>query len=68
MKKVKMELLQKVMKQGTIDTPKYRYRTKETPDVLLFQRIPLNYLDTTKAIDGWELVAISTDGIHISKI
>ena len=53
---MKNEFIEKVIKYGSIDTKKYRYRALELPDRLIIKRIPLEYLDTTAAIDGWETV------------
>ena len=53
---MKKEFIEKVIKYGSIDTKKYRYRALELPDRLIIKRIPLEYLDTTAAIDGWETV------------
>lgn len=47
--------LAKAMK---VDTEKYRYIAKDCGDHLEIRRIELVKLDTTDAIDGWELVEV----------
>ena len=49
---MKNEFIAKVIREGIVDTDKYRYVFKDG-NIL---RLPLSYLDTTKAIDGWEVV------------
>lgn len=48
----------RVMKELTVDTRNYRYNVKDFGDHTEIQRIPLEYLDTTAAINGWEPVAV----------
>ena len=43
---------QRVIQYGIVDTRKYRYVLRENA----IYRLPIAYLDTTTAIDGWELV------------
>ena len=50
------KFLQKVLAWGTVDTRKYRYNVREDNQDLIIERLPLEYLDTTRAIDGWEEV------------
>lgn len=47
----------RVMREMTVDTRKYRYSVKDCGDHAEIQRIPLEYLDTTAVYDGWETVA-----------
>lgn len=48
----------RVMKELTVDTRTYRYNVKDCGDHAEIQRIPLKYLNTTAAYDGWETVAV----------
>lgn len=50
------EFLKKVIKEKIVDTPKYRYVYQPYPDRAEIQRLPIDCLDTTDAIDGWEIV------------
>lgn len=58
------EFLKKVIKQGSIDTKKYRYRVGcvNTPkyQYATIMRIPLNRLSWTD--ENWELIATTRDG------
>ena len=53
-------LMLKVLKESIVDTAKYRYTTRTNHanhgQWLEFIRLPLADLDTTRAIDGWEIV------------
>lgn len=52
--------MDKVIREGMVDTKAYRYnaRVKYTADerILQIKRLPISSLDTTDAIDGWEVV------------
>ena len=54
------QFTQKVLTIGSVDTRKYRYIVKEchncTAQWAEIHRLPLSVLDTTAAIDGWEVV------------
>lgn len=52
---MKNEFIAKVIREGIVDTNNYRYIFKDG-NIL---RLPLSYLDTIKAIDGWEIVVSS---------
>lgn len=62
--KVKNDFLKRVMKMGSIDTQKFRYRTRNwtTPEYqyAIIERIPLESLPCTN--EEWELVARTWDG------
>lgn len=62
--KVKKEFLRKVMKLGSIDTQKFRYRKKNITtqeyQYAIITRIPLDELPCTD--EEWELVATTWDG------
>ena len=53
---------EKLLKERIIDTRNYRYIIKECNDSnsqwAEIRRLPLDKLDTTAAIDGWETVKI----------
>lgn len=46
------KFIKKVQAKGIVDTKKYRYVERGQ----YIKRLPLDYLDTTRAIDGWEIV------------
>lgn len=52
----------RVIREQIVDTKKYRYIAKECHGVdeqwIEIQRLPIESLDTTAAIDGWETVKI----------
>lgn len=52
----------KVIHEGIVDTAKYRYIARERFGLerieLRIYRLPIDLLDTTDAIDGWELVKV----------
>lgn len=48
----------RIIREGIVDTRKYRYVTRDYQDTIAIYRLPLELLDTTAAIDGWELVKI----------
>lgn len=62
--KVKNDFLKRVMKLGSIDTQKYRYRKKNitTPEYqyATIERIPLESLPCTN--EDWEIVATTWNG------
>lgn len=62
--KVKKEFLKKVIKYGSIDTPNYRYRTRNITKAEyqygIIERIPLEALPATN--EDWQLVATTWDG------
>lgn len=50
--------IEKVKNERVVDTRKYRYILDGTVDKTpCIKRLPINHLDTTAAIDGWETVA-----------
>lgn len=55
------EFMAKVLNQGCVDTRNYRYIAKEVRDAenqwQRILRLPISELDTTSALDGWEVVA-----------
>ena len=48
----------KVIENVWIDTKKYRYVAVAVPGECTIKRVPREYLGTTAALDGWEIVAI----------
>ena len=52
--------IERLMRERSIDTRNYRYIVTEEHDAdrqyAEIKRLPLDELDTTKAIDGWETV------------
>ena len=57
---MKKEIIEKVKKEQIVDTKNYRYRTAiwngACTQKLQILRLPIEDLDTTAAIDGWEVV------------
>lgn len=55
------QFIDRVINEGMVDTKDYRYTVKEVMGknglVNQIQRLPIDYLGTTAAIDGWETVA-----------
>ena len=53
-------LMLRILRESIVDTAKYRYTCREAHDErgqwLEFIRLPLQALDTTAAVDGWEIV------------
>lgn len=47
----------RVIRERIVDTRTYRYTVKDCGDHAEIRRLPLDCLDTTAAIDGWEIVA-----------
>lgn len=51
---------ERIMREGIVDTKKYRYATKERRNdriqFIEIRRIPIEYLDTTASLSEWELV------------
>lgn len=62
--KVKNDFLKRVMKMGSIDTQKFRYRKRSwtTPEYqyAIIERIPLELLPNKN--EKWQLVARTWDG------
>lgn len=49
----------KIIRQGAVDTKKYRYiYYEDISQGAQIKRLPLDALDTTAAIDGWETVKV----------
>lgn len=49
---MKQTFIDRVIEKRIVDTDKYRYIV----DADGIKRLPIEYLGTTKAIDGWETV------------
>ena len=50
------EFLKRVLREKIVDTRKYRYTLRETYLCYDIVRLPIEYLDTPKAYEPWELV------------
>ena len=59
-REVKMKKIfeNKVIRNGIVDTKKYRYILRTTLYGGVIERIPIEYLDTTMVINGWEIVKV----------
>lgn len=53
---MKKEFLDRVLKEKTVDTRHYRYDCIELADRTIIQRLPIEQLGTTAALDNWETV------------
>jgi len=51
---MKKEFENRVIQEFIVDTKRYRYMHDEMTNEI--KRLPIKYLDTTSAIDGWETV------------
>lgn len=71
--KVKKEFLEKVITERIVYTKNYQYKAfkytavnekEEFYDFEIIKRIDINYVDTTRYLDGifWETIAQTTDG------
>ena len=50
------KFIKKVKLYGIVDTRKYRYVYRNDGASAWIDRLPIDWLDTTRAIDGWETV------------
>ena len=56
MKSITNDFEKKVIREGIVDTAKYRYVTRDVKGDLAIYRLPIEMLDTTAALTDWELV------------
>lgn len=49
---------ERVLRGEIVDTRTYRYVLKDCGDHAEIRSLPIEYLDTTAAIDGWETVEV----------
>ena len=50
------KFVKKVKLYGVVDTRKYRYVYRNDGASAWIDRLPIDWLDTTHAIDGWKTV------------
>ena len=50
------KFIEKVRQQGIVDTQNYRYVYHADSVSAWIDRLPIDWLDTTRAIDAWETV------------
>lgn len=59
---MKKEFVERVMREGSVDTNTYRYKLVHKEDACKqwaeIQRLPLSLLDTTAALSDWETVEV----------
>lgn len=55
---MKKEFFDKIIKNGVVDTKKYRYIYIVPAEKAEIRRIAIDLLDTTATIDGWEVVKV----------
>ena len=53
---MKESFLKRVLREKIVDTRKYRYALQETCLFTDIVRLPIEYLDTSKAYEPWETV------------
>ena len=53
---MKESFLKRVLREKIVDTRKYRYTLQETCLFTDIVRLPIEYLDTPKAYEPWEVV------------
>ena len=54
---MKRGFIERVIRERIVDTRKYRYISESTfAEGLVIRRIPLEYLNTTRALNSWESV------------
>ena len=53
---MKKKFIEKIKRYGIVDTRRYRYVYRVDSVSAWIERIPIEWLDTTHAIDGWETV------------
>lgn len=53
---MRKDFIEKIKKEHIIDTKKYRYVFEGTWDYAYIKRLPIKYLDTTRAINDWETI------------
>lgn len=53
---MKKEMIAKVQAQGIVDTKNYRYMYEADNAHECIKRLPIDDLDTTAALDSWEIV------------
>lgn len=46
----------RIKAERIVDTKRYRYVYTGTGAEAVIKRLPITWLDTTKAIDGWEVI------------
>ena len=50
------KFIKKVKLYGIVDTRKYRYVYRNDGASAWIDRLPIDWLDTTRSIDGWKTV------------
>lgn len=53
---MRKSVFDRVLRDGSVDTRKYRYRLGECNGFAVIMRIELSLLDTDLAYDGWQVV------------
>ena len=50
--------IDKVIRNGIVDTANYRYAYRADKTRAVVERLPINQLDTTAALEQWEVVEV----------
>ena len=54
---MKKQFIDKVIREGVVDAKNYRYCLVADIGRTYIKRLPISALNTTEALDGWEIVA-----------
>ena len=52
------KFIDKVIREGIVDTKNYRYAYRVGKTRAVVERLPINQLDTTAALEPWEVVEV----------
>ena len=52
------KFIDKVIREGVVDTKAYRYVYRVDKTRAVVERLPINQLDTTAALEPWEVVDV----------
>ena len=52
------KFIDKVIREGFVDTKNYRYVCRVDKTSAVVSRLPINRLDTTAALEPWEVVEV----------
>ena len=55
---MKKELIDRIIREGIVDTKNYRYICKDYADRREIQRLPVEYIGTTLSLTEWETILV----------
>lgn len=50
------DFIRRILNEGIVDTKEYRYALNDCGHKMQIRRLPISSLDTTQALDGWEVL------------